>query len=89
MMAQALWKKLAHRKIKEVEETIERSLQLKSLLRHLLQSHCASLQACVERLRRGFKCINPGARVVDGTASWPQLQPGHATSPSCRVPPVA
>jgi MerR family redox-sensitive transcriptional activator SoxR len=44
------WKKLAHRKIKEVEETIARSLQLKSLLEHLLQCDCASLQGCVERL---------------------------------------
>jgi MerR family transcriptional regulator, redox-sensitive transcriptional activator SoxR len=49
------WKKLAHRKIKEVEETIERSLQLKSLLDHLLQCHCASLQVCVERLSLRFK----------------------------------
>ena len=49
------WKKLAHRKIKEVEETIERSLQLKSLLQHLLQCHCASLQVCVERLSLRFK----------------------------------
>jgi MerR family redox-sensitive transcriptional activator SoxR len=44
------WKKLAHRKIKEVERTIDRSLQLKSLLQHLLQCHCASLQVCVQRL---------------------------------------
>ena len=44
------WKKLAYRKIQEVEQTIERSLQLKSLLQHLLQCHCASLQVCVERL---------------------------------------
>jgi MerR family transcriptional regulator, redox-sensitive transcriptional activator SoxR len=49
------WKKLAQRKIKEVEEIIERSLQLKSLLQHLLQCHCASLQVCVERLRLRFK----------------------------------
>jgi MerR family redox-sensitive transcriptional activator SoxR len=49
------WKKLAHRKIKEVEKIIERSLQLKSLLQHLLQCHCASLQVCVERLSLRFK----------------------------------
>jgi MerR family redox-sensitive transcriptional activator SoxR len=49
------WKKLADRKIKEVEETIKRSLELKSLLQHLLQCHCASLQACVERLSLRFK----------------------------------
>ena len=49
------WKKLAHQKIKEVQEAIERSLQLKSLLQHLLQCHCASLQVCVERLSLRFK----------------------------------
>jgi MerR family transcriptional regulator, redox-sensitive transcriptional activator SoxR len=49
------WKKLAHRKIKEVDETIERSRQLKSLLQHLLQCHCASLQVCVQRLSLRFK----------------------------------
>jgi MerR family transcriptional regulator, redox-sensitive transcriptional activator SoxR len=49
------WKKLAHRKLKEVEGTIERSLQLKSLLQHLLQCHCASLKVCVERLSLRFK----------------------------------
>jgi MerR family transcriptional regulator, redox-sensitive transcriptional activator SoxR len=48
------WKKLAYRKIQEVEQTIERSLQLKSLLQHLLQCHCASLQVCVERLSLRF-----------------------------------
>jgi MerR family redox-sensitive transcriptional activator SoxR len=48
------WKKLARRKIREVEETIERSLELKSLLRHLLQCHCASLRVCVERLSLEF-----------------------------------
>ncbi len=49
------WRKLAHRKIKEVEEAVERSLRLKSLLQHLLQCHCASLQVCVERLSLRFK----------------------------------
>jgi MerR family redox-sensitive transcriptional activator SoxR len=49
------WKKLAYRKIQEVEQTIERSLQLKSLLQHLLQCHCASLQVCVERLSLRFQ----------------------------------
>jgi MerR family redox-sensitive transcriptional activator SoxR len=44
------WKKLAHHKISEIEETIERSLRLKSLLQHLLQCHCPSLQICVQRL---------------------------------------
>lgn len=49
------WKKLAHRKIQEVEQTIERSLQLKSLLQHLLHCHCGSLPVCVERLSLRFK----------------------------------
>jgi MerR family transcriptional regulator, redox-sensitive transcriptional activator SoxR len=44
------WKKLAQRKIAEVQRTIERSQQLKSLLEHLLRCRCASLQVCVERL---------------------------------------
>jgi MerR family redox-sensitive transcriptional activator SoxR len=45
------WKKLADRKIKEVERTIERSMRLKLLLRHLMSCSCASLRTCVERLR--------------------------------------
>jgi MerR family transcriptional regulator, redox-sensitive transcriptional activator SoxR len=44
------WKKLAHRKIAEVEETIRRSRRLKSLLQNLLCCHCASLRICVQRL---------------------------------------
>ena len=44
------WRKLAHRKIKDVERNIERSLRLKSLLEHLLRCRCASLRVCVERL---------------------------------------
>jgi MerR family redox-sensitive transcriptional activator SoxR len=44
------WRKLAHRKIREVEEKIQRSLLLKSLLENLLHCRCASLQMCVQRL---------------------------------------
>jgi MerR family redox-sensitive transcriptional activator SoxR len=44
------WKKLAYRKLKEVERTMESSLRLKSLLEHLLSCHCPSLQVCVQRL---------------------------------------
>lgn len=44
------WRKLARRKIQEVKRTIERSRQLKTLLEHLLECQCASLQICVERL---------------------------------------
>jgi MerR family transcriptional regulator, redox-sensitive transcriptional activator SoxR len=44
------WRKLAHSKIQEVDETIERSRRLKSLLEHLLRCRCPSLQVCVQRL---------------------------------------
>jgi DNA-binding transcriptional MerR regulator len=44
------WKKLAHRKIQEVEEGIRRSRRLKSLLEHLLHCRCVSLRVCVQRL---------------------------------------
>jgi MerR family redox-sensitive transcriptional activator SoxR len=47
------WKKLAHRKIQEVDQSIRRSRRLKSLLERLLQCHCVSLQVCVQRLRIG------------------------------------
>jgi hypothetical protein len=33
-----------------MDEMIERSLRLKSLLQHLLQCHCPSLRICVQRL---------------------------------------
>ena len=45
------WRKLAHRKIKEVNANIQRSNQLKALLEHLLECRCGSLQLCVGRLR--------------------------------------
>jgi DNA-binding transcriptional MerR regulator len=44
------WEKLAHNKITEMDETIERSLRMKSLLQHLLHCPCPSLQICVQRL---------------------------------------
>jgi MerR family transcriptional regulator, redox-sensitive transcriptional activator SoxR len=53
------WKKLAHRKIKEVEENIHRSLLLKSLLENLLHCRCASLQMCVQLLS-----LSPNLRLV-------------------------
>jgi MerR family redox-sensitive transcriptional activator SoxR len=43
----ARWKKLATRKLIEVEQNIARSFQLKSLLQGLLHCHCPSLQFCV------------------------------------------
>jgi MerR family transcriptional regulator, redox-sensitive transcriptional activator SoxR len=53
------WKKLAHRKIREVEENIQRSLLLKSLLDNLLHCRCASLQVCIQRLS-----LSPNLRLV-------------------------
>jgi MerR family redox-sensitive transcriptional activator SoxR len=44
------WKKLAARKLAEVEQNIARSLKLKSLLQGLQGCHCASLQQCVRGL---------------------------------------
>src|SRR5713101_7732858 len=43
------WKKLAARKLTEVDQSIARSLQLKSLLQGLLRCRCASLQQCIRR----------------------------------------
>src|SRR3979490_2960618 len=44
------WKKLAHRKILEIDENLRRSRRLKSLLQHLLHCRCASLQICAQHL---------------------------------------
>jgi MerR family redox-sensitive transcriptional activator SoxR len=44
------WKKLAARKLVEVDQNIARSLKLKALLQGLLRCHCASLQQCVHGL---------------------------------------
>ncbi|HEX9345061.1 MAG TPA: MerR family transcriptional regulator [Candidatus Acidoferrum sp.] len=44
------WKKLATRKLAEVDQSIDRSLKLKSLLQGLLRCRCPSLQFCVNRL---------------------------------------
>jgi MerR family redox-sensitive transcriptional activator SoxR len=54
------WKKLAHRKIREVDQLIGRSRRLKSLLEHLLRCHCTSLQICVQRLS-----LSPNLRSLD------------------------
>lgn len=44
------WKKLANRKLAEVEQNIARSLKLKTLLQALRHCHCASLRQCVRAL---------------------------------------
>ncbi len=54
------WKKLAARKLTEVERNIARSLKLKALLQGLLHCRCASLQLCVNRLR-----LSPNLRLLE------------------------
>src|SRR6266480_5767692 len=44
------WKRLANRKLLEVDQNIARSIKLKSLLQNLLHCRCASLQQCVRAL---------------------------------------
>jgi MerR family redox-sensitive transcriptional activator SoxR len=44
------WRKLARRKIQEVVKNMERAKRLKSLLEHLLDCRCVSLNVCVQRL---------------------------------------
>ena len=44
------WKKLAAKKLAEVEDTIARSVRLKVLLQNLLHCRCASLKQCVAAL---------------------------------------
>jgi len=53
------WRNLARRKIREVEQTMERSRQLKMLLERLLDCRCVSLEMCIERLR-----LSPRMRLV-------------------------
>jgi MerR family redox-sensitive transcriptional activator SoxR len=53
------WKKLARRRIQQVEQSIQRARRLKSLLEHLLDCRCISLQVCVDRLS-----LSPNLRVV-------------------------
>src|SRR5436309_1667960 len=61
------WKKLATRKLAEVEQNIARSLKLKSLLQGLLRCHCASLEFCVTRLS-----LSPNLRVLSRLATHPE-----------------
>lgn len=58
------WKKLATKKISEVEESIARSLRLKTLLENLLDCRCASLKQCVAALG-----LSENLRLVSGRAS--------------------
>jgi hypothetical protein len=58
------WKKLAHRKIQEVEGSIQRARCLKLLLEHLLHCRCVSLRVCVQRLR-----ISTNMRLIEHRAA--------------------
>ena len=44
------WKKLAAKKLTDVDASIARSLRLKTLLQNLQHCHCASLKQCVSAL---------------------------------------
>lgn len=55
------WRKLAYTKIKQVEDTMQRSRRLKSLLQHLLHCQCPSLQVCMQRLS-----LNPSMKRLEG-----------------------
>jgi MerR family redox-sensitive transcriptional activator SoxR len=70
------WKQLAHRKILEVQDNIRRSKQLKSLLEHLLDCHCTSLQICVQRLS-----LSPRLRSVSRRFGATTVTSGGATHP--------
>jgi MerR family redox-sensitive transcriptional activator SoxR len=61
------WRKLALRKISEVDDVIRRSRQLKSLLEHLLGCRCPSLEACVQRLS-----LSPRLRNISHRATAPR-----------------
>src|SRR6266436_4338158 len=53
------WKKLARRKIHEVQRSIQRARRLRSLLEHLLHCRCISLAVCVKRLS-----LSPSLRLI-------------------------
>ena len=76
------WKKLAHHKIREVEENIQRSLRLKSLLENLLRCRCASLNQCISSLS-----LSPNLSLV---AKGRRRRPGrNIQAMSCNVPACA
>jgi len=52
------WKRLASRKIAEVDQNIARSLKFKTLLQGLLRCHCASLHQCVRALGLSEKFLS-------------------------------
>jgi hypothetical protein len=64
------WRKLAERKIEEVERTIERGVRLKALLSHLMRCSCGSMGICVERLRlsENLEAIRGGVKLGESCA---------------------
>ena len=58
------WRRLATKKLAEVEDTMARSLRLKALLQNLLHCRCASLKQCVAALG-----LSENLRFVSGRAS--------------------
>jgi DNA-binding transcriptional MerR regulator len=60
------WKKLAQRKIEEVDRTIERAQWLKQLFQNLLRCRCRSLKVCMDclSLSENLKEMRDGKRHV-------------------------
>jgi MerR family redox-sensitive transcriptional activator SoxR len=84
------WKKLAHRKLAEVAESMHRARRLKSLLEHLLHCRCSSLKICVTRLslspnlRSLQKSHAQGSEKPRGTPdSWDEI---FALADAARIP---
>ena len=75
------WKRLAQRKIHEVEENIRRARRLKSLLEHLLVCRCPSLKVCVERLSLSPRLRSLGADLRTLPGQYAKIRskqnPGH------------
>jgi MerR family transcriptional regulator, redox-sensitive transcriptional activator SoxR len=74
------WKKLAHRKIKEVLKNMRRERRLKSLLEDLLDCRCVSLNACVQRLM-----LSPRMRSLRSQKSWQKKGQGSQLPKASRV----
>ena len=71
------WKKLAKRKIEEVDASIKRARCLRSLLEHLLQCRCASLRVCVQRLSLSPNLRSVGQSKRSSGISRRALQPNR------------
>ena len=78
------WRKLAHRKLKEVDAKIVRSRQLKSLLENLLKCNCGSVQVCVERLSLSpaLAQFSAGDELGSGSRRLPRRQNSKRKRPA-------